>query len=218
MCFLRVIKKWGVSVKNKKLIISLFVLIFVVAFLGGYFIHPLLNVAKANKTSSANETNSSNNNVSDESNENKYENVHNGELLTQFENEHKRLDTEYQEQLDNAVSNAEILGIKNDFAELWSEKVDEYYSLMIEYYERPDNRPQQHIDYMPYSKVKEDILKMQQQWLESYEAEKEYYMDFLTTIYGGGSIIGIVAADHDYMLARSKALLLYEQYLKICRL
>lgn len=213
MCFLRVIKKWGVSVKNKKLIISLFVLIFVVAFLGGYFIHPLLNVAKANKTSSPAETNSSNNNVSDESNENKYENVHNGKLLTQLENEHKRLDAEYQEQLDNAVSNVEISNIKHNFAELWLEKVDKYYSLIIEYYDTYDNSPPQYVDYL---KVKEDIIKMQQQWLESYEAEKEYYMDFLTTIYGAGSIRGIVASNHDYMSARSKALLLYEQYLKIC--
>ena len=193
----------------------MFALIFVVAFLGGYFVHPLMNVVKANKTSSPAETNSSNNNVSDESNENKYENVHNGELLTQFENEHKRLDAEYQEQLDNAVSNAEISNIKHNFAELWLEKVDEYYSLIIEYYDTYDNSPPQYVDYL---KVKEDTIKMQQQWSEYYEAHEKYYMDFLTTIYGAGSTKGIAAANYSYMLARSKALLVYAQYLKTCYL
>lgn len=125
------------------------------------------------------------------------------------------LDTQYESEIQNAISTAEMVEVNTRYADLWEERMHTYYQRILDFYEH-DYTDSAYADYIEFYdvdpvQIQASAMQVQQNWEAYYQSEMDYYLSHLQSVYGPGTIIPIVQSDHRYQLIRARAVDLYEQ-------
>ena len=123
------------------------------------------------------------------------------------------LDTEYQQDINEAYSNYDKCVINGEYALLWQEKADEYYDTLISYYSSDEERFNDR--YISPEDMLENVQSMKGERREYMENQIEFYEAHLTAKYGSGSILPVVLSEYILDMYRAEALEVYQMCLDL---
>ena len=123
------------------------------------------------------------------------------------------LDTEYQQDMNEAYSNYDKCVINGEYALLWQEKADEYYDALISYYSSDEERFNDR--YISAEDMIENMQSMKTERREYMEKQIEFYEAHLTAKYGSGSILPVILSEYILDMYRAEALEVYQMCLDL---
>jgi hypothetical protein len=118
------------------------------------------------------------------------------------------LDTEYQQDMNEAYSNYDKCVINDEYALLWQEKADEYYDTLISYYSSDEERFNDR--YISPEDMLENVQSMKNDRRSYIEKQIEFYEAHLISKYGPGSILPVILSEYILDMYRAEALEVYQ--------
>ena len=107
------------------------------------------------------------------------------------------IDSEYKQQLLNAVSNVEVSKVHDRFTELWKSEIDSSINK---------------INAIASESLQQALFKEQQEWESTATAMIDCRLCFYQQVYGSGSIVPVLMAEYKCQLYRDRAISLNEMY------
>ncbi len=128
------------------------------------------------------------------------EKVNESEKISLTEKYLKEIDEEYKYRLENdELSNFEVGELSREYANKWRLIADEYYKKII-------TESDDFIYDQDSELLKSSLISMKENWDDYAEQEKKAYYNLLTSIHGGGTIVGPDTAKFNYELEKQWAL------------
>ena len=107
------------------------------------------------------------------------------------------IDSEYKQQLLNAVGNVEVSKVHDRFTELWKSEIDSSIDK---------------INAIASESLQQALFKEQQEWESTATAMIDCRLCFYQQVYGSGSIVPVLMAEYKCQLYRDRAISLNEMY------
>ena len=123
------------------------------------------------------------------------------------------LDTEYQQDMNEAYSNYDKSVVNEEYALLWKEKADEYYDALIAYYSSDEERFNDR--YISAEDMIENMQSMKDERRAYIENQIEFYEAHLTAKYGSGSALPGDLSKYRLEMYRAEALEVYQMCLDL---
>ena len=123
------------------------------------------------------------------------------------------LDTEYQQDMNEAYSNYDKSAVNEEYALLWKEKADEYYDALIAYYSSDEERFNDR--YISPEDMIENMQSMKDERRAYIENQIEFYEAHLTAKYGSGSALPGDLSKYRLEMYRAEALEVYQMCLDL---
>ena len=123
------------------------------------------------------------------------------------------LDTEYQQDMNEAYSNYDKSAVNEEYALLWKEKADEYYDALIAYYSSDEERFNDR--YISAEDMIENMQSMKDERRAYIENQIEFYEAHLTAKYGSGSALPGDLSKYTLNMYREEALEIYQMCLDL---